>query len=332
MAVNSQALNNIVNQEAAYKSVFGTPAKAMLNPEQAGKFIRTATEQQLILKEANVFGMKSHTKNLDRVEIEGRVLTSGYDIDGKTRALDDDEKVKLTNFQNQLVVKKLKTQAVIEDDELEDNLEGKALMNSILDMTAEKIGYDKEVWAVWGNPEEIDYAEDKLLNTTEGWLSKAGHKIYGDGAEPDFDPDDPESLFKALIAATPKKYIRNRSQMRFYVPFEIEDAYRDILADRGTNLGDNTTTGYAPLAYRNIPVVNPDSFDDDLAVGLWGTRAAMLADPKNLNMGIWRQIFIEPDRNPQLEQTEYVITMRGDVHYTNQFIGASAFLDMENPA
>lgn len=332
MAVQSQSLNNVVNQAAAYKSVFGTPGKAMLNPEQAGRFLRTATEEQLILKDASVFTMKSHTKNLDRVDIEGRVLTSGYDANGVTRALADGEKVSISNFQNQLVAKKLKTQAIIEDDELEDNLEGKAFANTLIDLTGQKIGYDSEVWGVWANPTEITYAEDKLLNSTHGWLSKSGNKIYGEGDDADFDPADPEALFKALIEATPKKYIRNRSQMRFYVPYEIEDAYRDILADRGTNLGDQTTTGYAQLAYRNIPVVNPDSLDDDAAIALWGTRAAMLADPKNLNMGIWRQLFMEPDRNAQLEQTEYVFTMRGDVHYTNQYAGATAFLDMENPA
>ncbi|MDP3058272.1 MAG: phage major capsid protein, partial [bacterium] len=321
-----------VNQQAAYKSIFGTQAKAILNPEQAGRFLRVATEQQQILKEANVFSMKSHTKNLDRVSIDGRVLTSGYDASGVTRALADNEKVAITNYQNQLVAKKLKTQAVIEDDELEDNLEGKAFANTLIDLQGEKIGYDMEVWGVWANKANIAYGTDKLLNSTEGWLSKAGNKIYGDGAGADFDPADPESLFKALIEATPKKYIRNRSQMRFYVPFAIEDAYRDILADRGTALGDTTTTGYNGLAYRNIPVVNPDSLDDTAAQALWTTKAAMLSNPSNLQCGIWRQISMEPDRNAQLEQTEYVTTMRGDVHYTNEFEGAAAFFDLEDPA
>lgn len=334
MAMNAGILNSIVNQAAAYKSVFGTPGKAILNPEQAGRFLRTATEQQLILKEASVFTMKSHTKNLDRIEIEGRVLTSGYDIDGKTRALSDDEKVGVTNFQNQLVAKKLKTQAVIEDDELEDNLEGKAFANTLIDMTGEKIGYDMEAWAVWANTSGITYAEDKLLNSTEGWLSKAGNKIYGEAGshDADFDPADPESLFKALIKALPKKYLRNRSQMRFYVPFEIEDAYRDIQADKPTAYGDATAQGYAPLQYRNIPIVNPDSLDDTQAIDLWDTRAAMLQNPVNMQCGIWRQIGMEPDRNAQLEQTEYITTMRGDVHFNNQFAGVAAFLDAAKPA
>lgn len=331
---NASILNDITNQGAAFKSVFGTPSKAILNPEQAGRFLRTVTEQQSILKEASVFTMKSHTKNLDRIELDGRVLTSGYDESGKTRALTDDEKVKISNFQNQLVAKKLKTQAVIEDDELEDNLEGKAFANTLIDVTGEKISYDQEVWAVWADPTQITYAEDKLLNTTGGWLQKAGNKIYGKAGthDADFDPADPEALFKAMIKALPKKYLRNRSMMRFYVPFEIEDAYRDIIADRGTNLGDSTTQGYNQLAYRNIPIVNPDSLNDTAAQTLWGTRAAMLQDPTNLQMGIWRQISMEPDRNAQLEQTDYVVTMRGDVHYINQYAGVAAFLDAAKPA
>lgn len=343
MAVNSEILNGIVNQQAAYKSIFGTPGKAILNPEQAGKFLRTVTEESVVLKEANVFGMKSHTKNLDRISIEGRVLHSGYTSGGVTRALSDAEKATVTNFQNQLVAKKLKTQAIIEDDELEDNIEGKGFINTLLDEIGLKVSYDQEVWALYANSDLITYAEDNLLNTTKGWLAKAHYQLYGkesaSGAgDEHFDIYDGETsitnveaLFDKLIESLPKKYIRNRQQMRFYVPYEIEKAYRDTLKARGTPLGDSTITGYQPLAYENIPIVQVPGLDDETAATLNGGKAATLQVPSNMQCGIWRQISMEPDRNAQLEQTEYVLTMRGDVHYNNQYMAATAWYNTPKP-
>lgn len=343
MATNTQTLDALVNGGVANKSIFSQYNKAILNPEQAGKFLRTATEDQVVLKEASVFTMKSHTKNLDRVEIAGRVLTSGYDDSGVTRELTDEEKATVTNFQNQLVAKKLKTQVIIEDDELEDNLEGKAFTNTLLDMLGQKVGYDMEVWAMHADAANISYVQDKLLHTTTGWLKGAGYQLYGKESTSGADDEDfniyaedgsisdPEALFDALIAAMPKKYIKNRTQMRFYVPYEIEKAYRDLLKQRGTALGDATIQGYSQLAYEDIPVVKADSLDDTTANTLHGSPAATLQNPANMQCGIWRQIAIEPDRNAKLEQTEYVLTMRGDVDYNNQFMAATAWYNKAKP-
>lgn len=343
MASNIQTLNDLVNNGVANKGMFSNYNKAILNPEQAGKFLRTVTDEQVVLKEANVFTMKSHTKNLDRVAIEGRILHSGYDASGVTRALSDEEKAKITNFQNQLIAKKLKTQTIIEDDELEDNLEGKAFINTLLDEIGQHVSYDQEVWALWANS-AITFVQDDLLHTTDGWLKKAGYQLYGketsSGAK-DYDFNvydsnneiaDVEALFDALIAEIPKKYIKNRPQLRFYVTYEIEKAYRDLLKSRGTSLGDTTIQGFQQLSFENIPVVPVPALDDEAAQTLNGGKAAMLTNPANMECGIWRQISIEPQRYATTESTEYVLTMRGDVNYDNQYMAATAWYNKANPA
>jgi len=335
MAVQSNELANL-NQEAQ-KSIFTAPNKVELNPQQAGRFLKTASHSQMILKECNVFSMRSPTKNLDRIDLNRRVLTSGYSAQGITRALDANEKVQIKNYQNQLVATKLKAQAIIQDDELTDNIQRKAFTNTLIDLTGERIGYDLEVWAVWANRPSITFAQDRLLNSTGGFIAKSGNTIYGkpSTATPstprDFDPNDPISLFDALLKKTPNRFITNRSKMRFYVPYDIYDRYLNHLNLRMTQLGDQALTGYPRINYKGIPIMNPDSLDDASAIALWKTRCAMLANPENLNMGIWKHIFIEPDRNPQLEQVEFVFTMRADVHYTNEFAGAVALLDRPHP-
>lgn len=327
MAVAQKALNDLISNKASVRAI-QTFNKAILNPEQAGRFIREVTNDQVILAEASVVTMKSHTKNLDRVTIDGRVLHGGYDTQGKTRVLTTEEKAKIKTWQNQLVVTKLKTQAEIEDDELEDNLEGKAFVNTLIDLVGEKIGEDQEVWAIGANKDEIAADEDDLLCTTTGWLHRSANKVY----DVDVEDEGVENLFDAMIAAIPKKFIKNRNNMRFYVPYEYEKAYRDTLKSRGTPLGDSTTTGYQQLAYENIPVVHVPTLDDEKLKSLTGTPAAMLSDPSNLVMGIWRQIGFEPQRHAPEEMTEWVVTMRGDVNLINEFANVSAFPDLADPA
>lgn len=324
MSAAHKALEDIVSNKA---SVLATQTfnKAILNPEQAGKFIREVTRDQVIMAEARVTPMKSHTKNLDRVTLDGRVLHSGYDTDGYTRVLSDDEKVKFTTWQNQLIAVKLKTQAEIEDDELEDNLEGKTFVNTLLSLMGEGISDDLEVWALGANKDEISRDDDDLLSTTTGWLHRSEYNVYDQSIE---DGEDVEALFKSMLELIPKKFLKNRNSFRFGVPFEYEDLYRDLLAGRETSLGDETIQGFRPLTYRGIPVKHVPSLDDTGLQELTGSPAAMLYNPENLAMGIFRQIGVEPARHAAKEMTEWVVTMRGDVNLVNEFMNVSAFPEL----
>lgn len=328
---NHQSLDDIIARKAAAGSV-ALFDKAILNNEQAGKFIREIIEDQVVLKEVTVRSMKSHTLNLDRVAIDGRILHSGYDAAGATRAV---TAAGFDTFQNQLIAQKLKTQAQIEDDALEDNLEGKAFEQTLLELIAGQVSYDMEVWALFADT-NITFVTDDLLHTTDGFLKKSGQKVY----DVDIATDGVEGLFDEMIAALPKKYIKNRGMLRFYVPYEYEKAYRDILKERGTPLGDTNITGYGALAYEGIPVVHVPALDDATAQGLLGAgetppvnvKPAMLSDPSNMVMGIFRQISLEPARDAVMELTKYVLTMRADVHYINEKANVAAYPELEAPA
>ena len=326
---NEQTLKQIVNKGGVSASSVALFNKAILNPEQAGRFLREVTEDQPVLKEASVITMKSHTKNLDRVAVDGRVLHSGYDAEtGLTRVLEDGEKVKIATKQNQLLAQKLKTQAIIEDDDLEDGLEGKEWTNTLMSLIGEQVGSDQEVWGLGADAANITAVEDDLLHTATGWLPKAGNKVY----DIDVSNDGIEALFDAMIAATPKKFIKNRNMMRFYVPYDYEKLYRDELKSRGTPLGDTTIQGFNQLTYENIPVVHVPSLDDEKLKTLYATPLSLLSLPANMVMGIYRQIGIEPERHAAKEETEYILTMRADVNYLNEMMATASFAELSQPA
>lgn len=321
MAVNSKILNEITNpaEKAAFKNMRPDMAtgKALLNPEQLGYFLKEATLDNTLLADADFTLMKSFKKQLNRTGINGRVLTNGYKANGDT---DDEIAAADVDFgANELDAKKLKAMCEISDDEKEDNMTGEQFEQTLLGMMGERIGEDLEYWAVYGDT-TIARADDALLNTTDGWLKKCVNKLESTGIDANdgaYDINDgPEAMFDAMIKALPARFRKNRSQLKFYVPFEVEDAYRNVLIARGTTLGDSAQTGFAPLTFKGIPVVHCATLDDETGRTLSGDVAhSILSNPKNLAYGIWRNLSIEPERKPGEELTKYWFRMRGDVDY-----------------
>jgi hypothetical protein len=133
----------------------------------------------------------------------------------------------------------------------------------------------------------------------------------------DFTMDKPsqvERLFDANIRALSPRF-RKREQLVFYVPFEIEDAYRSLIASRGTGLGDATQIGFAPLKYKNISIQNPNALDDPDVLKLIDCGKCVLTNPKNLAWGIRKNVSIEPERKAGIETTNYWFRIRGDMDY-----------------
>lgn len=176
-------LNEIVNpQEYAVFKGMKTDmesGKALLNPEQLGKFLREAQINNTILNQADFQLMKSFKKQLTRVGINGRVLQSGYKADGKTT--NPDLTPADVDFDyNELDAKKLKAMCSIEDEEKEDNLEKEQFENTLLSMMGERVGEDLEFWALFADKTATN---NKLLSTTDGWIKKSGVQLKSKGAD-----------------------------------------------------------------------------------------------------------------------------------------------------
>lgn len=319
---NQQVLNEIVNEQEkiAFKNMRSDmeTGKALLNPEQLGYFLREATLDNTLLRDADFKLMKSYEKQLNRAGINGRVLTNGYKSNGDTDP--DITKADVDFGANTLNAKKLKAMCEIEDDAKEDNLEQGEFERTLMTMMGERIGEDLEYWSIFADT-TVSRSDDALLNSADGWIKKAGNKIYSDGAKPvgtskSFDAEDgPEALFDAMIAKLPPRFRKNRKNLKFYVPYEVEDAYRNVLISRGTTLGDNAQTGFQQLQYKGIPVEHCYTLDDDDGRGIDNTVSSFLGNPQNFAYGVYKNVTIEPHRKPEDELTQYWFRMRGDINY-----------------
>ncbi len=321
---NEQVLSQIVNpaEKAVFKSMREDmeTGKALLNPEQLGMFLRAATLNQTILRDATFDILNSFEKQYVETSIEGRVLQPGYKIvDSKQVTNDELDAAEVAFEPTILTTTKIKTMCSIEDDEKDDNLEKEQFEQTLLGMMGERAGEDLEVWALYADTD--NYQPSNLLGTADGWLKNAQGQLVSAGAAEqgetgDFDPvaDTVEAIFDAAIYAMPLRF-RQRNKLKFYVPFEVEDAYRNLLKSRGTPLGDSIQTGYTPtFTYKGIPIINCQSFDDEALRTSLETTNVMLTNPEYLLYGIWKNMTIEPDRVVKHERTDYYYRLRPGVN------------------
>ena len=281
--------------DAAVKSItVGDMGKSVLQPEKAARFVRAAQQATPMMNEARFIDMKSSKRDIDQIGFGDRLLKNPDK---------EDLESKPSTKTNTLSAVKVKAVVGIEDDTLEENIEGEQFENTLLDMVGDRAGIDMEYLFIQGDTD----SSDSFLQLTDGWNKLAENQLVaGDG---DFDASNPEDMFNKMLHAIPSKYIRRRSDWRYYVSWKTEDEYRDILKDRGTGLGDRAQTSNERLKYKGIDVVPCPNMPDD---------KAQLTTPNNNAYGVRRNITIEPDRVPKEEKTDFVITARIDADFEDR--------------
>ncbi len=311
--------------DGAFKSItVDSLGDSVLAPEKFNQFIEAMQARTVILPEARFIEMESHITEIDRVGFTGRVLTVGNTESGQ-KVLEENEFVKPVFHTNKLVAKEMQAITAIRDRALRRNIERGGFENTLVDLFGEAAGRDLEEWAIFASEE----SDDALLSLTDGWVEKSANKVYGGGADVDFDveaDDFPENVLKAMLDALPKEYLVNRAEWRFYVPYEIEDGYRDLLKRRGTALGDRAQTEGGGLMYKGIPVVYCPMLE---RASEETGRVAMLQHPDNMAWGIFHEVTIEREREAKARRTDFVLTIEADAHYEDENGSVVALVDQE---
>jgi hypothetical protein len=231
-------------------------AKALLNEEQFAQFMRAATINQTILNDASFRRMNSTSQVVSSTKITGRVLQNGYKSAGVTQ---DNLTPATIGFCNaELNATKLKALTSILDDDKEDNIEREQFEQTLLSMMGEAVGIDLEAVCVFGDTTYKSSGNpDPLFSCIDGWLTSATTTLKSDGAKgsgtKDFDlADGITAMFDKMLYSMPAAY-RQANLMKdlvFYVPYEVQEAYREFLIDRETGLGDSSLLNAEELKYK----------------------------------------------------------------------------------
>ena len=319
---NEYILSQIVNEQEreVFKSMRSdmNDAKALLNEEQFNTFMRAATINQTMLNDASFRRMQSTSQVVSSTKITGRVLQNGYKSAGVTQ--DELTEATIGFGKAELVATKLKALTSILDDDKEDNIEREAFEQTLLSMMGEAVGIDLEAVCVFGDTTYKSGGNaDPLFSTIDGWLTSATTTLKSDGAKgqgtKDFDlADGIIEMFDAMLYAMPAAY-RQANLMKdlvFYVPFEVQEAYREFLIDRETGLGDSSLLNAAELQYKGIPVKYAPVLDAADGRTVHGNVASILTVPEFLWYGVYKDLSVEPNRVAAEEKTEYFYRIRCD--------------------
>lgn len=271
----------------------------LLLPAQAQRFIRILIEEAKIMKMATVTPMKSHTQEINKIKFGTRVLHAG----AENVALPEADRAKPQTSQLQLVAKLFKAQVNLTYEVLEDSIEQEQLRNTIMQLMGEAIARDMDELLILGDTVSVD----PYLAQFDGVLKQVTSNIVNAGGA-----FLTKSILRDMLKTMPSPYLRTKDALRFLTSVDAEIDYRDSLSNRQTNTGDRALDGATPVGYSGVPVIDIPMFPENLGL-LTNETNVILTDPKNINVGIWRQIQIETDKDIQAGKVIIVVTLRADM-------------------
>lgn len=265
-----------------------------LNAEQSNRFIDIVIDEPTLMKSVRVVRMNAPKRKIEKIGFGNRILraapASGTALASSLRARPDLGMIELET-------KEIIAEVWLPYDVLEDNIEKDNLENTIMDKIGSRTALDLEELLILGDTG----SSDTYLALTDGAieLTPTGNIVDGSAIT-----DVTKALFKMGIQYMPTKYLRNVSLMRYYTSHHVETEYRDSLATRLTDLGDEKVTGRTPCYAYGVPVV---------PCALMPNNKLILTYPDNIIWGVQRDIMIETDRDIRARVLIIVLTLRVDV-------------------
>lgn len=289
---------------------FGGAGEAPLTIEQVEEFLRLAITPQVMLPDVRIVKSNAAKWQESKIDFSARIMKPGTEAE----RLPADKRVKGVTGIVEISTVLIRGEVPISDEVMEDQVERAGFGDTVMAMVAEGAGRDIEELFLKGDSDDsiIGHGEvaGEYLRLVDGWLKQAqtGTGAHSYDATP--DAQDYQLIFKKLLNALPDKYKRDSANMRFYVPKRLEETYRDILASRGTPLGDLTLEGGRELRYQTVLIKGVPLFP--IKTGTPDTSWILLSHRNNLYGGFRREIKLETFRDPREGATSFIVTSRVD--------------------
>lgn len=266
-----------------------------LNPEQQDFFFQKLKFEPTIIRSLRFVPMSSPVRKIDKIHFASRVLQPS--VSGTALSLA--QRSKPLTEQITLTAKEYKAQVNIPYDVIEDNIEGGAigqhldvggtaatggLKDTIMTMLTQQISRDLELLVISGDTAAPAGPDQAFLQTQDGLLKLATTNVV------DFTNTTAISrvALKRMSKAMPDQYLRDRSSLRHWMSYDNETDYKEIIGNRETALGDAQFQGGMMAWGIGSPVE---------AVSLLPGTNLVYTNPRNLILGVHRQILLETDKD-----------------------------------
>jgi hypothetical protein len=276
----------------------------LLKPAQAQAFLQMVTKQGTLLSQVTAVPMKSPKQEIPFIGFKDRILRPRQESVAVAAA----DRVKPNFAMVELDAKPFIGEVHLSDEQLEDNLEGSQLQQTVLRLIAQRVSIDMEEIAIQGDKTSAD----PTLATMDGLLVQAkSHVVDAAGATINND------VLHDLLRVLPQEYRRNKTEMRFYTGSDAELRYRRALAERLTNVGDQFLQGNTPITFSGVGLEEVPLFPEHRGVAANQT-SILFTHPKNIYLGIWRDVKIEWARDIRQQVLQIVVSLRFDVIFADE--------------
>jgi len=272
-----------------------------LSPAQARAFIRTLIDESVIMPMSTVVPMRAPTQLIERIRFGSRVLRAG----AEGQALAEADRAKPDLEKSELNAQLFKAEVRLNNEVLEDSIERQNLRSTVMAILAERVALDMDEVIINGDTASAD----PFLAKFDGIIKAASTNVVPTGVAP-----ISKTVWKDMLKAMPTEFLRNKRRMRFLTSVDAEIDYRDTTNARETTLGDRYLENDVPIAYSGVPIMDVPLFPEALGGGSNET-VALLTDPKNIQVGIWRKVTLETDKDISAGVLVIVATLRFDTVY-----------------
>lgn len=272
----------------------------LLNPEQAARFVQGIFENSVVNVEARREPMKATKKQIDKITYSGNVLQKPVAVgtEHTTTTSPDTSKVVLD-------AKEVIVAIDLGYDALEDSIENGTLFNTVMDLTSRKVGLELDTLVLHG---DTAGGTGTFLDVIDGIFKQITTNVYDASVAP-LDKDVLGGALKKL----PGQYFQNESELRYYVSHLARLNYNEYLASIVVNDAfSQYLVGQKEPSYSGVPVRKVGGILTEALAGPFPGSKALLINPKNIVVGVHRDIMFETERKPRKRVVEVTMTMRLD--------------------
>lgn len=275
-----------------------------LYPAQAKEFMEILIEESVILGLATTIPMTTPAYEISKMGFTSRVLRRA--IEGM--ALPEADRVKPELGKVQLNTHEFIAEARIPYGVVEDNIINGSFNDYAMRLLAKAVSRDMEEVIINGDTT----SSDPYLATLDGILKQVTDlTVNANGLRLSKSP------MKQAMQTLPSRYLRSQKNLAFLTSKNAVIDYIDSLANRATSMGDERLTGNAPAEYAGYPVIPIPMMPENLLGGT-NTTDMLFCDPKNIHVGIQRDMRVETARDISAREFIIVATVRFDVKWQHE--------------
>jgi HK97 family phage major capsid protein len=276
----------------------------LLVAQQAKEFMEILIEESVLLTQCTTVPMAAPTYEISKMGFTSRVLRPA----SESTALSEADRSKPELGRVQLQTKEFIAEARIPYGVVEDNIANGTFNDYSMKLLAKAVSRDMEDAVINGDTTSTDpfYAKmDGILKQTTSLVVNAGGLRLT------------KSQMKQSVQTLPSRFLRAQKNLAFLTSKNATIDYIDSLANRATPMGDAKIVEAAAGEYMSYPVVPVPLFPENLG-GSTNQTSMLFCDPKNIHVGIQRDIRMETDRDISAREFIIVATVRFDTKWAHE--------------